>query len=244
MCAGGSWESLTEERNCFLHNARTAHDPDAETLAVRRTHASITGCNRSWFVKASPVPFSVKMMSEMKKLRAFTAWVERENVLDRMICEVRDCFYPLSLSFPVFKNGTRAKLCFQRRKTTQPATLAHLHVSSLVKMLNKRLRANEDELRQVESVWPRIERLAYEELERFQHDGDFERSAASWTSLLTVLGVEVDGTTAVERALRSTAFGKLRRLPTRHRDVVHNFDDVEREIRASGDRVLINMLRS
>ena len=58
------------------------------------------------------------MKDGLDSLGASYSGIYRQNVLDRCICEVRDCFYAAKdFGFPVFAaNGTRTDLCFERRE--------------------------------------------------------------------------------------------------------------------------------
>lgn len=246
MCQGTSWESLSAERNCFLRNALAERRQDAGELAVQRTNAAVNRCNRTWFVKAGSHTLSDGMLQELRRLRAFTVWMERENVLDRMVCEVRDCFYPTSFSFAVFPNGSRADLCFSRRRNASVKTMATLYTPSLVASLRRKLQSNRDELARVRRTWPAVARVSYERLAAFEYAAyphALATSAREWSELLAALGVDAGGVDAVAAALRASGLARTRHQVGVHSEVVHNFAAVKRVLRASGDSSLISMIR-
>ena len=57
--------------------------------------------------------------ASLAQLRARTVLLYR-NPLDLFLCRVNDCFEHSGVAEPVFRNGTRSRLCFARRKAREP----------------------------------------------------------------------------------------------------------------------------
>merc|ERR1719444_621234 len=54
------------------------------------------------------------LMPSFKKLDMFAVIGTRVNMLDEVICQVKDCFHR-AVGVPVDANGTQSELCFNRR---------------------------------------------------------------------------------------------------------------------------------
>ena len=85
--------------------------------SVRRAHQEAKALGQLTFFKANFGQFKV-MEQGYQDLGATFAGVYRENILDRCICMVKDCFHAVQdYGYPVFgKNGTKTDLCISRRQ--------------------------------------------------------------------------------------------------------------------------------
>lgn len=147
----------------------------------------------------------------------------RRNVLDRLVCQVRDCFYKSDGFFPVFaQNHSRTDLCFQRRQHKEIKTQAHLKVNKLPEALDTSTFHLESLPIDMNTIRPQ----AYEDLFEFEYTTDetvFRSSIRSWTSLLETMldNVKED---IVEETLRPMM--GTRTPPGPHSDVIDNFEEV------------------
>jgi hypothetical protein len=77
--------------------------------------------------------------------------LRRGNILDRLVCRVRDCFAGSKIGFPVDDKGAKSDMCFGRRKEekkrTGKATKARLNTEGLLKRLNAQ-KEEQESLRQ------------------------------------------------------------------------------------------------
>merc|ERR1719162_1614775 len=55
----------------------------------------------------------------LKRMGTKVVYAKRNNTVDHIVCEVRDCFRD-DCGFPVDKNGERSNLCFDRRNVSDP----------------------------------------------------------------------------------------------------------------------------
>ena len=111
------WESTKENKNCFLQKAlllakasgkiSSESRANIERAFISDTQDAVQKKRKRWLV--NPPPLTDAMAESFKALGGRVVHMYRENILDRMICEVRDCFSgPPKGSFPVYLNGSRA----------------------------------------------------------------------------------------------------------------------------------------
>ena len=109
------------------------------------------------------------------------AGVYRENLLDRCICMVRDCFsFASEFGKPVFaQNGTETDLCFGRRSHRELEVQANFtDVKGCIKKDNKKLRFMKKQ---------QISLVSSETLFRFEdslRDEDYQISIDAWMKFL------------------------------------------------------------
>lgn len=116
------------------------------------------------------------------------ATMVRGNPLDRLICQIKDCFpRGLAIGYPVFAgNGSRADLCFDRRYGEYGKTLAHFDSRKLSEMIHRLQR----EKRSIEQKKKEFGAVTYEELMAFEFTDDehvFKASMKAWHSLVSPL---------------------------------------------------------
>ena len=133
---GGAFEFLhtnknprqNKSKNKFYHEILKEKDISAEDAnyeevmveSIKRAQARATEAGVFFFFKADVGRLRKNrgLKEGLDSLGASYSGVYRRNVLDRCICEIRDCFSAAKdFGFPVFAaNGTRTDLCFQRRE--------------------------------------------------------------------------------------------------------------------------------
>lgn len=172
----------------------------------------------------------------------------RRNVLDRLVCMIRDCFVNTEPSgpygYPVDANGKPSDLCFDRRSSEEEEAgtttddsdyKAYLNVtnvfdegtggnvSQIVYNLNFFIREQDKGEKMLKDAGYHAARLTYEDLVAFEEDRkEVSISATAWSELLTSWGVN-PSKQKVENYLRKNA-GSRQPAPTR--DVVYNIEEL------------------
>lgn len=161
--------------------------------------------------------------------------VVRENVLDLLICHIRDCFgtgTPQPLGYPVFAaNGSKADLCFGRRNAGEGGrTKAYIHPQAsggLVEYLHGRAR-------HVKTFKAQFGPITSESLLAFEYTDDrrtFAASMAAWCLLAgRFVGSSLD-CGIVEDMFRPHISS---RSISYHEDVIDNFEEVFETLRGAG----------
>ena len=238
------WESTKQRKNCFFQQALlTLDQANAERAFVVRTQHAMEARNLTWV--SNPPPLSSESASAFLSLGARIVYLKRENVLDRTVCTVRDCFPEGKLlGFPVYSDGQRANLCFERRLSNVTTLATFSNPTHLVQHLRELISSSRDELALVRSWWKgtAVEAVTYEALMAFEH-GDMLTSASEWFRLLRSLDYEFPSVASVATALKNTGLSDSRQAPGTHAHVIHNFLAVRDAVHASGDERLIGMLR-
>jgi len=184
------------------------------------------------------------VVTNMTSLGAYAVHVWRSNVLDELVCKVRDCFKD-RLGYPVNAKGKKSKLCFDRRAASAEATMAVMDVPKTVRLINKTMRVHSsvaDELTAFGFKAPLT--VAFEDLAAFQYTSpappsapnerpcDFDCSVAAWERVLSSLGVEADDD-AVRLYLEDRG-ARSRDPPPPHSDTIYNADDVKEAMDDAG----------
>ena len=157
----------------------------------------------------------------------------RDNLLDRFVCHVRDCFgsHPNSESYAVFPNGSVANLCFKRRRTPDVHTMAHIGVNELRRYFQKEARAQSRMVdnairimgqRHIESV--STESLMGFETERLPEA--LQTSIDAWMTVLRSWGICGNRTTI--RGVLLPNWGQ--RPPSPHEHTIFNAEEVRRSL--------------
>jgi hypothetical protein len=192
-----------------------------------------TGQNNDEWASLKPV---------FKKLNMFAVIATRTNVLDEIVCQVRDCFKP-RYGTPVDKHGQKSNLCFKRRGAPgNPTSRVRVKSTSLNEVYKAKLRTDrlvhviKHELQLVDvarknlksaGIFPKT--VAEEDLLDFQTNspGSFKRAVAAWSVLLQSLGVTPD-----EKIVKSflSRYRNTHPDPPDHVDVIYNFAEVRAEL--------------
>jgi len=166
----------------------------------------------------------------------------RKNVLDRMVCQIKDCFLTPHYGVPVGPDGSTWRLCFERRVNETEAT------GYTAKLNTKTLKHNLKEfLGKPFAEWSRIKdagfegfpTLAAEDLLDFEHDASaLPRALIAWDKFMAAWGVRP--TTATIKKYLTEYVGKYAAEP--QSKTIYNFDRVEQVCRVDEDlRRLIRM---
>ena len=167
----------------------------------------------------------------------------RENPLDRVICQVNDCFGSAEkLGYSVYaSNGSMVlvngatKPCFGRRKMKLPPTKIFFHnlnqLKSRMYELEKEVTTDKDEFRQL--ILP-SHAHSYEELFAYEYSHDenvFQRSCNAWMDLLA--GVGTEDFALEEKIVCDTLrnFGWNSRKLKPHSALIYNYDQVVETLR-------------
>ena len=243
---GSNWEATKERKNCFFQQALLSLPRDqAESAFIAQTYAAVQAHNASWVVLSSFL--SVRMARAFVALGTHAVYLERANLLDRLVCVVRDCFRT-DFGHAVYRNGTNATLCFTRRFLPSVTTLARFPDPDLLIARAQTLRAENRHYRAKLSSWwasagdHTLEAVTTEALTAFQY-GDMQTSASEWYRLLRSLRVVFPSVASVANTLRNTGMWNSRRPPSTQASTIYNWEAVREAVLRSGDSELISMLR-
>jgi len=161
--------------------------------------------------------------------------VHRNNSLDTLVCDVRDCFEDpagVKRGYTVDEHGKRIKLCFDRRGSSQ-ATLAHLQPSHVVHHLREAASFPQEQAALLKKLgYQAAETVLVEDLYAFEYSQhNLDRSVVAWKKLFKSLGV-----TASSRKIR----GYLRKdvasrsRPSPHSKSVSNLNAVKQILEKEG----------
>jgi hypothetical protein len=248
---GPGWpaELLNPKSNWFLSKAggnmgKAMQTADAE---LRRTNRTLFFKGMVQYMQGNGAVYDQwdSLKDSFNHLRMFAVIGTRANMLDEVICQVKDCFQPL-YGAPVDADGKESGLCFNRRgdttkspvsektlKLTQAAapTPAKEYKAKLNAKLVRRFIDKEYDFitaarKNLESIGIFPKTVTEEDLLDFQTPmpGAFERAVAAWTVLLESLGVKPNKHIIREflQRYRETYHDK----PT-HSDMIYNFDAVK-----------------
>jgi hypothetical protein len=245
---GRGWPSelLSRGTNWFLEKA---NDDMGKALELAATE--MTRMNQTLFVKGMIKSLqgtgeggdewaSLKPMFE--KLNMFAVIGTRANMLDQIVCQVKDCFVA-TYGSPVDEHGQESDLCFKRRgdvteNPTSKEKLTEKDETSVSTVYKAKIEANllvrhiEIELKVVDIARKNLESAGIfpktvfaEDLLGFQTPVPtaFKRAVAAWSVLLQSLGVSPD-----EEIVESFLWRYRNTYPEPpdHVDVIYNFDEV------------------
>ena len=155
----------------------------------------------------------------------------RQNILDGLICSVRDCFpNGKKFGYPVFVNGSRTKLCFNRRKVQSVKTMAYFPPKKLTKMAAFLRRSIDNN----EMVTKTLDTQTYEELTSLQYTNDVHAVNASmraWGHLVSNLIGDHFERDIVYNEMYPMVNSRREHF---HEDYVYNYDDLFRVLRNLG----------
>jgi hypothetical protein len=176
-----------------------------------------------------------------QKLNMFAVIASRDNMLDQIVCQVKDCFVA-SYGSPVDEHGQETNLCFKRRGAPKNPTSkeklteagktraktvykAKLGAHELVRHIENELQVIETTRKNLESAGISSKIVSAEDLLDFQTPVPraFEKAVAAWSVLLQSLGVTPD-----ENIVASflQQYQNTYPEPPDHADVIYNFDEV------------------
>eukprot|EP00448_Togula_jolla_P035567 CAMPEP_0170619300 /NCGR_PEP_ID=MMETSP0224-20130122/27443_1 /TAXON_ID=285029 /ORGANISM="Togula jolla, Strain CCCM 725" /LENGTH=347 /DNA_ID=CAMNT_0010945381 /DNA_START=77 /DNA_END=1120 /DNA_ORIENTATION=- len=161
--------------------------------------------------------------------------VHRNNSLDTLICDVRDCFEDPSgvqRGYTVDEEGNKIDLCFNRRSSTQ-ATLAHLKSNRVVHHLQEAAAFPERQRALLEELgYEPAETVLVEDLYAFEYSKDnLEQSVDAWTKFFSSLGLVADSSKIREYLKKDVA---SRSPPGPHSKSISNLKTVMRILETDG----------
>jgi hypothetical protein len=247
--AGPGWpaELLNPKYNWFLSSAAGNMGK-----AMEMANAEMMRTNQTLFFKGmvqnlqgdcAGVDQWASLKPSFQKLDMFAVIGTRVNMLDEVICQVKDCFHPAD-GVPVDANGKESELCFNRRgdsinhpvsklnsntaeiPTPSEEYKAKLNVRVLHRLIDKEYELIDGARESLESIGIFPKTVTEEDLLDFQTPmpGAFERAVTAWSVLLESLGVTPDEKIVREflKQYRGTYHDKAT-----HADTIYNFHEVK-----------------
>jgi len=152
----------------------------------------------------------------------------RRNVLDRMVCQVKDCFLSSRYGVPVGPDGKESRVCFARRSDKRKAEgySAKLNIGRLRANLKAFLRKPDAERSRISrSGFQNYPSIVAEDLLDFEHDASaFERALITWERFMAAWGVQPKRQRI--KAYLQQYVGKYSAEP--QSKTIYNFEDAER----------------
>ena len=222
--------------------------------ALLPAYASTLASHQESMVILSHWPASLRAAAtELNALNATVAHVYRANMLDQIVCAIRDCidkadYGGFSLGYAVYDDGERVTdagggMCFDRRASDSRTTRAHIDVSRLVQALDARAAAQSAEVAYLRSsglAWRPgwVPSVAYEDLAAYEYDARdaVGRSLDAWMRLLGPALGRSPNRTIVRDYLLSTGGGRTR---APHALSIYNYEAVEAALRGTRYAVLL-----
>jgi len=163
--------------------------------------------------------------NSMKELDISFGHFYRENVLDLLLCRVRDCSRK-NIGYPVFAaNNSKTELCFQRRKHPEIELKVWLKPETLVDAMNIRIKGNKKTVEEYQQFLSPGTSQVNENMFAYEYTSDeivFRKSINAWANMLRSM-VEIDETIIEEVLLKS----RDSRSPVKpHVEEIQNFDEV------------------
>eukprot|EP00927_Polykrikos_kofoidii_P017725 TRINITY_DN180_c0_g1_i12.p1 TRINITY_DN180_c0_g1~~TRINITY_DN180_c0_g1_i12.p1 ORF type:complete len:369 (-),score=51.92 TRINITY_DN180_c0_g1_i12:174-1217(-) len=246
---GPGWpaELLNPKYNWFLSSAAGNMGK-----AMEMANAEMMRTNRTLFFKGmvqnlqgdgAGVDQWESLKPSFQKLDMFAVIGTRVNMLDEVICQVKDCFHPAD-GVPVDARGKESDVCFNRRGDaikhpvsklkSKPAEIhtraevykAKLNVRVLHRLIDKEYELIDGARESLESIGIFPKTVTEEDLLDFQTPmpGAFKRAVTAWSVLLESLGVTPDE--KIVREFLKQYRGTYHDKPT-HADTIYNFHEVK-----------------
>ena len=238
-CKFGPTEVFKPQKNCKFQEAKALAPSDASSteIAINATVMLDDLCFQhgltsfyKWKIEGLDA-----VVSRVGRENVLFGVMVRENPLDKMICNVRDCFEDgRPIGKPVVVSATGdvedTDLCFSRRRS-HIKTKAHFYENNFKTMIAK-IRAIR---RKIYASRKKYEMATYEELVAFEYtDSDevFETSAKAWHALASRFVADGD----VDYGTIEDELGGMRntRNQSYHEDVVENYEPFFRAVREAG----------
>jgi len=153
--------------------------------------------------------------------------VFRHNVLDTLICEVKDCFLHKTGGYSMFENGTRTDVCFARRRLDPSVKiLVHLYPEVLIQKLENKEKTRHLHFNVGKNLmYPSMPQTSEDvfEYEYMSDEDSFQKSLNAWIQTLEPLvkSVHPDIVESYMRPMQN-----IRPPPPKHADEIVNYDEV------------------
>lgn len=242
--AGGAFELLRPKFNKYYSATHST------TRAFRESYAHAAELGHTLIFKADTFELTTSMAKTFHRLGVRSVFAWRANALDEMVCQILDCFdlaKEKHLGHAVFANGSKSRLCFERRRREERGlstpVMAHVNTEHLATRLERKLRASgaAERSRFVhKGIHVHKHVVTYEDMAAHTYSvSNLGRSALAFAEVLAGWGLRVP-LHLIERELMPYA-GK-RHPPSSHREKIHNYEDVARALRR-GSRAVRALLR-
>jgi hypothetical protein len=114
----------------------------------------------------------------------------RSNILDKMVCSIRDCFVGgEKIGHPVWVNGTASHTCFARHRLPSEKVKAYIDdIPALIREMRKREKEIENHIKAYSSVVYLGKSLSTEELFAYEYTSYqdvFVHSQNAWSQLIS-----------------------------------------------------------
>lgn len=176
-------------------------------------------------------PTMQALLPTVLELRVPLAHVARENVLDRFVCAVRDCFPTRSPGSYAVCSGKRSELCFQRRSAplqSCPLHQAHLNASDVASHLGmmERMRLADHKWLVDRGLTTAARPISSERLLAVQYSDDEVAASgvSEWLELLRTFGVAGATHATVDACARR--YRASRAPPSVQSGTIHNDAEV------------------
>jgi len=233
-------------KNKFYHEilkeeniSSSAEDENYEEVmveSIKRAQARATESGVFFFFKADEgrIGRYRGLKDELDSIGASYSGVYRHNVLDRCICEIRDCFNAAKdFGFPVFAaNGTRTDLCFQRRhhpeiKIQARITDGHGCIAAGEKFVQEVQRHSLNSTVTTENVF---------EFENSFDEDAFERSIEQWMVFLRPLLKQHLSRHVIAQVLEEHRGSRL--ASSTQESKVYNYDELKNELEDTNEDMI------
>jgi len=163
-------------------------------------------------------------------------YMYRKNLLDRVVCTVKDCFPGgAAFGYPVFAiNGSKTDLCFNRRKTGRAKTKAYIFsIESMIESIRNLEKQTQKKLKAFDFPF----QVTYEDLTEFEYmdeDSVWSTSLNAWTRMLSTY--VANNWTSEDAKLLKDMMHPMRntRNMSHHEDVIQNYEEVFEALRKAG----------
>ena len=235
----GDWEITKTSKACFYEK-----DDMAESLA--KTHAAVV--EQKGLLLFNPPPLDKETAKKAVDLGTRAVSMIRSNVLDRLICKVRDCFDRQRGTAVNGTSGNPTTECFHRRRLANPlATKALLHPHRLIAELQRLHDLNSKQIQHIRDLgFSDVVPVTYEFLTAFEYDsGDgrlVNQSVREWATVLDAFGFALSQSDISDRLHASGWIGS--RPLESHHDLIFNYDAVASVLSKNSHQHFIrNLLR-
>lgn len=162
-------------------------------------------------------------------------YMYRKNILDKVVCSVKDCFSGSAFGYPVFAvNGSKANLCFNRRESGAAKTKAYIDsIESMVERIRHLEKVLQGKLKAFDFPF----QVTYEDLTDFEYtdeDSVWSTSLNAWTRMLSTY--VANNWTSEDTKLLKDMMHPMRntRNMSHHEDVIQNYQEVFEALRKAG----------
>jgi len=237
----GDTELTNRRKNPMVHAAtqslhrRNMHHTDDHVRAVSlyKLHHLFLRYNKRLVIKTLPGHIRDLTLVSLRQMNATFIHTYRENVLDRAVCMIRDCFDNGENGYPVSANNLeQSDMCFNRR-VNDTKVMAHVFptkIPDMLKTYEKVIDMDKRELPYLIGDDPSKVRPT-EELFDYEYTSDeetFQKSLDMWSLILRdVLHLD---STVLEKVMRND---QNRFDPTTHNNVIDNVDELDVALKTS-----------